>query len=55
MFKILVLAYVLALPTFTELMTSITDFMADYAVFFAAGTVVGLMIYGAKKLAKGGR
>jgi len=43
------------MPTFTEIITAVTDFMADYAVFFAAGTVVGLIVYGAKKLAKGGR
>lgn len=43
------------MPTFTEITTAVMDFMADYAVFFAAGTVIGLVIYGAKKLAKGGR
>jgi hypothetical protein len=43
------------MPTFAEIMTTVTAFIADYAVFFAAGTVVGLLVYGAKKLAKGGR
>lgn len=43
------------MPTFAEILTSITDFIADYAVFFAAGTVVGLMVAAAKRLAKGGR
>jgi len=43
------------MPTFTEIISSVSQFIADYAVFFAAGTVVTLMIMGAKKLSKGGR
>lgn len=43
------------MPTFTEILTAVEGFIADYVVFFAAGTVVALMIIGAKKLAKGGR
>jgi|CXWL01.1.fsa_nt_gi hypothetical protein len=43
------------MPSFTEILAAITGFIADYAVFFAAGTVVALMVGAAKRLAKGGR
>lgn len=42
-------------PTFTELVTLVTDFMADYAVYLAAGIVITLMTLGVRKLIRAGR
>lgn len=44
-----------ALPTFSELMTSITDFVADYDVLVYAGAAAGLIFWALKRFIKAGR
>lgn len=43
------------MPDFATLVTTVTDFMATWAVFAAAGAAIGLMVYGVRKMIKAGR
>ena len=44
-----------SMPTFTEIVAAVSDFLADYQIFLAAGAVIGLSIWAALKFVKGGR
>lgn len=43
------------MPTFSEIISYVVSFLADYVVFFAAGAVVTLMIGGGIALARYGQ
>lgn len=43
------------LPTFPEIFAYVLSFIADYAVFFAAGTVIALMIWFAGLISRAGQ
>lgn len=43
------------LPTFTEMVASVTSFISDYAVIFAASAVLGVMVAVAGRFVKSGR
>ena len=43
------------MPTFTELVSSVTTFIADYAVFAAAGAAIGLLMFGLRRFIRAGR
>ena len=45
----------MTLPTFTEMVASVTSFISDYAVIFAAGAVLGVMVAVAGRFVKSGR
>jgi hypothetical protein len=42
------------MPTFAEIVTVVFDFIADYAVFIAAGAVVGLALRALRRSIKAG-
>ena len=43
------------MPTFSEIVSSVTTFLADYQIFLAAGAVIGLSIWAATKFVRAGR
>jgi hypothetical protein len=43
------------MPTFTELMASVTTFIGDYDVLVYAGAAAGLIFWALKRFVKAGR
>jgi len=43
------------MPTLTEIIAAITDFVGSYAVFFVAGLVIGLAGWAISRLTRSGR
>ena len=45
----------MTLPTLAEVITQVTDFAADYMVYFVAGVTVSLIAFGLTRIIKAGR
>ena len=43
------------MPELTEIITAVTDFIADYVIFVAAGGIIGLAAYVFGRFAKAAR
>jgi type II secretory pathway component PulF len=43
------------MPSLTEIISAVTDFVSDYAVFFVGGLVIGLAAWAISRLTRSGR
>jgi type II secretory pathway component PulF len=43
------------MPTLTEILSAVTDFVSSYAVFFVGGLVIGLAAWAISRLTRSGR
>jgi len=43
------------MPTLTEIITAVSNFISDYAVFFVGGLVIGLAGWAISRLTRSGR
>jgi type II secretory pathway component PulF len=43
------------MPSLTDILSAVTDFVSSYAVFFVAGLVVGIAAWAISRLTRSGR